>query len=70
MDDKRRFIQFPHPGGEHGPCSGRMWNTTNRDHERKFMQFRGKWADEGGKEHPAKLRAWGSGSRIPHPPMG
>ena len=59
MVDKRCFVQFPHPGGEHGPHSGRVWNTTKRNHQRKFLQFQGKWADEDGNEHPGKLRAWG-----------
>lgn len=59
MADKRCFVQFPHPGGEHDPRSGRVWNTTSRDHARKFMQFRGKWIDEGGITHTDNLRAWG-----------
>ena len=66
MVDKRCFVQFPHPGGEHKPDGDRKigWNKTYRNnklnpHKRKFMQFQGKWADENGNEHPAKLRAWG-----------
>ena len=59
MADKRCFVQFPHPGGEHGSKSGRVWNITNRDHQRKFMQFRGKWIDEDGITHADDLRAWG-----------
>ena len=59
MADKRCFVQFPHPGHEHGSKSGRVWNTVNRDHRRKFMQFRGKWIDEDGITHTDDLRAWG-----------
>ena len=59
MADKRCFVQFPHPGGEHSVRSGRVWNTTNRNHKRKFMQFRGKWMDEDGITHTDDLRAWG-----------
>ena len=59
MADKRCFVQFPHPGGEHGPRSGSEWNRTKRDHQRKFMQFRGKWIDEDRITHTDNLRAWG-----------
>ena len=59
MADKRCFVQFPHPGSEHGSKSGRVWNTTKCDHRRKFMQFRGNWIDEDGITHSDNLRAWG-----------
>ena len=59
MADKRCFVQFPHPGGEHGPRSGRVWNTTKRAHQRKFLQFHGKWIDEDYITHTGDLRAWG-----------
>ena len=42
MADKRCFVQFPHPGGEHKPdSSGKTigWNKINHTHKRKFMQF-------------------------------
>ena len=59
MTDNRCFVQFPHPGGEHSAHSGRIWNTANRDHKRKFMQFQGEWTDEDNNRHPGNLRAWG-----------
>ena len=59
MADNRCFVQFPHPGDEHSAQSGRVWNTINRDHKRKFMQFRGEWTDEGNDRHSCDLRAWG-----------
>lgn len=63
MASKPCFIQFPHPGDEHGAHSGRNWNTTNRDHKRKFMQFQGEWTDEDNNRHPGNLRAWGEWER-------
>ena len=66
MADKRCFVQFPHPGGEHKPDVHNAigWNKTRRNkkpnpHKRKFMQFRGKWIDEDGNPHCDSLRAWG-----------
>ena len=59
MADKRCFVQFPHPGGEHGLHSGRVWNTTNRPHRRKFMQVRGEWIDKNENKHCGDLRVWG-----------
>ena len=66
MDDRRCFVQFPHPGGEHKPDrDGKIgWNKTHRNngtnpHKRKFMQFHGKWIGKDGNEHADKLRAWG-----------
>ena len=50
MADKRCFVQFPHPEGEHKPDGSDKigWNKTRRNnrpnnHKRKFMQFPGKW---------------------------
>ena len=56
---KRCFVQFPHPGREHGPISGRDWNKLKCDHRRKFMQFHGDWIDDDGDTHTGNLRAWG-----------
>ena len=36
MADKRRFVQFPHPGREHDPASGRDWNKLKYGHRRSF----------------------------------
>ena len=66
MADRRCFVQFPHPGGEHRPDGHRKigWNKTRRNkrdnpHRRKFMQFRGEWIDEDGNTPTDDLRAWG-----------
>src|SRR4051812_36741845 len=38
MTDYRRFVQFPHPGREHGnDAAGTRWPHGNRAHRRKFM---------------------------------
>ena len=38
---RRCFVQFMHPGGEHGPDTGthKAWNV--HDHKRKFLRLRG-----------------------------
>lgn len=61
MTDKRCFIQFPHPGGEHKPDrNGKIgWNKRCRPHKRKFMRLRGEWIDGSGNRHCDDLLAWG-----------
>ena len=65
MDDKRCFVQFPHPGGEHSPGrDGHKWSPRQRHgkdnpHRRKFLEFDGEWTDENGRSHPDTLWAWG-----------
>lgn len=61
MADKRCFVQFSHPGGEHKPDrDGKVsWNKRCRDHKRKFMQLRGEWVDQNGNRRPDVLHAWG-----------
>ena len=61
MDAKRCFVQFPHPGGEHGPdCSGdKEWHPREKSHGRKFMQFPGKWIGSDDRPHRGELWAWG-----------
>ena len=56
MADKRCFVQFPHPGGEH---SSGGWNKTHRSHKRKFMQIRGDWIERDGTKRSGDLWAWG-----------
>ena len=56
MADKRCFVQFPHPGGEH---SSGGWNKTHRSHKRKFMQIRGDWIEKDGTKRSGDLWAWG-----------
>ena len=59
MTDKRCFVQFSHPGGEHGPKSGRTWHKSEYDHRRKFMQLSGKWIEKDGTRRGGNLWAWG-----------
>ena len=61
MADKRCFVQFPHPGGEHRPDrNGKVgWNEYHRPHKRKFMRLRGEWVDADGNRQPDDLHAWG-----------
>ena len=59
MADKRCFVQFPHPGKEHLPNTGREWHRQCRDHKRKFMQLRGEWIEESGTKQLGDLWAWG-----------
>ena len=57
------MVQFPHPGGEHGPDPGtdRMrWPPATRPHRRTFMLVRGVWRD--GPASPIRhgdLTLWG-----------
>lgn len=59
MADKRCFVQFSHPGREHGPKSGRTWHKSEYDHRRKFMQLSGKWIEKDGTRRGGNLWAWG-----------
>lgn len=58
MADKRCFVQFPHPGREHDPTSGRDWNKLKCDHRRKFMRLRGEWVQGDGTTKSGYLWAW------------
>lgn len=43
-DDWPRFVQFPHPGGEHVPAMDEMpWNVG--PHRRHFLISRGRYPD-------------------------
>ncbi len=61
MPAKPRFVQFSHPGKEHGPKTGQHWRrrTNSNGHRRKFMQFRGKWVDDKCERQSDCLWAWG-----------
>ena len=64
MDDKRCFVQFPHPGLEHEPdrYGKKAWSKDSgrhRGHRRKFMSFRGEWIGQDSSRHIGDLWAWG-----------
>ena len=59
MPDKRCFVQFSHPGREHGPKSGCNWHKSKYDHRRKFMQLPGKWIEKDDTKREGNLWAWG-----------
>jgi len=57
MDDKRLFIQFLHPGGEHKPDGLiKKWNKEN--HQRKFLRRPGRYVADG-KVKEADILFWG-----------
>ena len=60
--DNRRFVQFPHPGGEHSPDyeDWKEWNLVKRPHARKFLEIGGAWLDalDSGQVTRGKLWAW------------
>jgi hypothetical protein len=70
MDDKLLFVQYPHPGGEHGQdCPG--WKCWNRGfHKRKFLKRPGRYV---GSREVQEILFWGeweaesSAQRIEHP---
>jgi hypothetical protein len=53
------FVQFIHPGGEHGPDSGdrKSWNLGA--HKRKFLWQRGLYVDNEGEVHEDDVLFWG-----------
>jgi hypothetical protein len=50
MADQLAFVQFPHPGAEHGPDPDdrtvKRWETDRTEHARKFMVSPGAWRDD------------------------
>ena len=55
----RCFVQFPHPGSEHGRRSGSSWHRSSARHKRKFMRLRGRWMDKLNNQQTGSLYAWG-----------
>jgi len=47
MTDRRCFVQFIHPGGEHGPDDGDIKRWNRGDHKRKFLAGSGAYVDDG-----------------------
>jgi hypothetical protein len=61
MDDKILFVQFLHPGGEHGPDDDgvhKEWNTKNHRHKRKFLKQAGKYIIDA-KVEKGEMCFWG-----------
>ena len=53
-----RFVQFPHPGGEHNPPTPDMpWNVA--DHRRKFLLTAGRYLDANDDLGSGELAVWG-----------
>jgi hypothetical protein len=56
--ERPRFVQFPHPGGEHVPATDEMrWNVG--PHRRKFLLGRGQYLGRRGRCHDGELVLWG-----------
>ena len=53
------FVQFIHPGGEHGPDSGDRKSWNHEAHRRKFLRQRGRYVGDEGKVHEDELLFWG-----------
>src|SRR5687767_1585001 len=58
MNEKRCFVQFIHPGGEHEPDDGHVKGWNRAAHARKFLLNSGTYLD-GGTLHHANLVFWG-----------
>lgn len=53
------FVQFIHPGGEHGPDSGDLKSWNLGAHKRKFLRRPGRYVDDAGAVHDDELLFWG-----------
>lgn len=63
MDEQRCFVQFIHPGGEHGMDRTGLkgWNRSAR-HKRKFLKTRGRYLRNtrpGARSRPGEIVFWG-----------
>lgn len=47
MRERRCFVQFIHPGGEHSPDHGEFRSWNRDEHRRKFLKGRGHYIDRG-----------------------
>jgi hypothetical protein len=45
--ERRCFVQFIHPGGEHRPDQGDLRSWNRAVHRRKFLDSRGRYLDRG-----------------------
>lgn len=56
-----RFVQFPHPGGEHNPPDHEMpWNVAG--HRRKFLIAPGDYVDAADRHDDVEVVFWGEWS--------
>jgi hypothetical protein len=58
MRDRRCFVQFIHPGGEHWPDDGDLKRWNRDQHRRKFLKSRGRYLN-GGDVHDGEIEFWG-----------
>lgn len=58
MRDRRCFVQFIHPGGEHRPDDGDLKRWNRSQHQRKFLRSHGRFLD-GGELREGELEFWG-----------
>lgn len=58
MHERRCFVQFIHPGGEHSPDQGdlKLWNRDA--HRRKFLKSHGRYLDHG-ESKEGEIVFWG-----------
>jgi len=64
------FVQFPHPGAEHGPDEGpnlKLWREASLPHKRKFMLSAGSWTDApDGRPRSGDVVFWGEWEASSH----
>jgi len=58
-NEKIRFVQFLHPGGEHKPDRGRYISWNRGKHKRKFIKQDGYYLDENNRMMKDKIVFWG-----------
>jgi|SRR5581483_7684056 len=58
MRERRCFVQFIHPGGEHQPDESDLKHWNQAHHRRKFLTSEGRWLDHG-ELHEGELEFWG-----------
>jgi hypothetical protein len=58
MRERRCFVQFIHPGGEHSPDQGDLKFWNREAHRRKFLKSRGRYIT-GGEAREGEILFWG-----------
>lgn len=59
MNEQLCFVQFLHPGGEHGVDVPGLKHWNRDLHKRKFIRGRGQMIDDEGRPQDAELVLWG-----------